>query len=156
MWLRPVSKKTDDFLALFEGFDETFIQALEARDDLPPQERDLWDLYVRHQYHYLFNENRPKIIAERVSQLLPNDRLVMSFITYAELIKGAFGSQNYEQSIRAIELLTERVNVLYPNEQICLHYGKWANTLKKQGRPIGNNDLWIACHALSLNAVIIT
>lgn len=76
-------------------------------------------------------KNRPKIIAERVSQLLPNDRLVMSFITYAELIKGAFGSQNYEQSIRAIELLTERVNVLYPNEQICLHYGKWANTLKK-------------------------
>lgn len=38
--LRPVSKKTDDFLALFEGFDETFIQALEARDDLPPQERE--------------------------------------------------------------------------------------------------------------------
>lgn len=33
-------KKTDDFLALFEGFDETFIQALEARDDLPPQERE--------------------------------------------------------------------------------------------------------------------
>ena len=60
-------------------------------------------------------KNRPKIVAERVSQLLPNDRLVMSFITYAELIKGAFGSQNYEQSIRAIELLTERVNVLYPN-----------------------------------------
>lgn len=48
------------------------------------------------------------------------------------------------------------MNVLYPNEQICLHYGKWANTLKKQGRPIGNNDLWIACHALSLNAVLIT
>lgn len=101
-------------------------------------------------------KNRPKIVAERVSQLLPNDRLVMSFITYAELIKGAFGSQNYEQSIRAIELLTERVNVLYPNEQICLHYGKWASTLKKQGQPIGNNDLWIACHALSLNAVLIT
>ena len=78
-------------------------------------------------------KNRPKIVAERVSQLLPNDRLVISFLTYAELIKGAFGSQNYEQSIRAIELLTERVNVLYPNEQICLHYGKWANTLKNKG-----------------------
>lgn len=35
-------------------------------------------------------KNRPKIVAERVSQLLPNDRLVISFITYAELIKGAF------------------------------------------------------------------
>lgn len=46
-------------------------------------------------------KNRPKIIAERVSQLLPNDRLVMSFITYAELIKGPLVvkimSNQYEQ-----------------------------------------------------------
>lgn len=40
MWYYAQFLKTDDFLALFEGFDETFIQALEAHDDLPPQERE--------------------------------------------------------------------------------------------------------------------
>ncbi len=108
----------------------------------------IYDLYVRHQYHYLFNENRPKIVAERVSQLLPNDRLVISFITYAELIKGAFSSQNYEQSIRAIELLIERVNVLYLMNNSVYIMANGANTLKKQGGAVGNSDLWFACYAL--------
>lgn len=38
--LRPVSHRAHDFLALFEGFDESFIAALEDRDPTPPQERE--------------------------------------------------------------------------------------------------------------------
>ena len=38
--LRPFKPKADrEFLALFEGFDEDFIKALENRDLAPPQER---------------------------------------------------------------------------------------------------------------------
>ena len=42
--LRPFKPKADmEFLALFEGFDEDFIETLENRDVAPPQERDsLW------------------------------------------------------------------------------------------------------------------
>ncbi|WP_448916854.1 antitoxin [Haemophilus sputorum] len=39
--LRPFKPKVDiEFLDLFEGFDEDFIEALENRDLAPPQERD--------------------------------------------------------------------------------------------------------------------
>ena len=39
--LRPFKPKVDmEFLDLFEGFDEDFIEALENRDLTPPQERD--------------------------------------------------------------------------------------------------------------------
>ena len=39
--LRSFKPKADmEFLALFEGFDEDFIEALENRDLTPPQERD--------------------------------------------------------------------------------------------------------------------
>ena len=39
--LRPFKPEADmEFLALFEGFDEDFIEALENRDLAPPQERD--------------------------------------------------------------------------------------------------------------------
>ena len=38
---RPFKPKADmEFLALFEGFDEDFIETLENRDVAPPQERD--------------------------------------------------------------------------------------------------------------------
>lgn len=40
--LRPIEKekKAEEFLALFEGFDDDFIRALEERDTSPPQERE--------------------------------------------------------------------------------------------------------------------
>lgn len=40
--LRPIQPQSrgERFLALFDDFDDDFIQALEMRDDLPPQERE--------------------------------------------------------------------------------------------------------------------
>ena len=101
-------------------------------------------------------KNRPQCVADKVAKLSSNDRLVMSFITYAELLKGANGSQLPQKSFDAIEKLIQRIPVLYPNEDICHFYGKWAEQLKRQGASIGSNDLWIACHALSCKAVLIT
>lgn len=101
-------------------------------------------------------KNKPQSVAEHVAALSPNDHLVMSFITYGELLKGANGSKNREKSLCAIARLTETISVVYPDENICTHYGKWADTLKRQGTPIGGNDLWIACHALACQAVLVT
>ncbi|MDO4698657.1 MAG: type II toxin-antitoxin system VapC family toxin [Pasteurellaceae bacterium] len=101
-------------------------------------------------------KNRPKIVAERVATLSPNDQLAMSFVTYAELLKGVYGSQNPEKSLKAINALIKQIPVLYPDKKISQFYGKWAALLKKQGTPIGSNDLWIACHALSCDAVLVT
>lgn len=101
-------------------------------------------------------KNRPQEVADRVAKLNANDQLVMSFITYAELLKGAEGSQFPEKAYARIRRIVERINVVFPNEAICRHYAKWAQRLKQQGRPIGNNDLWIACHSLSLDAVLVT
>lgn len=103
-----------------------------------------------------FMKQRPISVVEKINQLKGSDRLVMSFITYAELLKGANGSQNPEKAKQSIERLKTMVEVSYPNESISHHYAKWANELKKQGTPIGNNDLWIASHALSCNAVLVT
>ncbi len=101
-------------------------------------------------------KNRPQIVADRVASLSANDRLTMSFVTYAELLKGANGSQYPEKSLKNIAKITQRIDVLYPNQNTCLEYGKWSDKLKRQGTPIGNNDLWIACHALSCEAVLVT
>lgn len=101
-------------------------------------------------------KNRPAIVAEKVASLSANDSLAMSFVTYAELLKGAQGSHNPTKSLQTIEKLIQRIPVLLPEQNICHYYGKWADKLKRQGTPIGSNDLWIACHALSCGAVLVT
>lgn len=40
-----------------------------------------------------FMKNKPLSVIERVNQLSQDDELCMSFISYAELLKGAYGSR---------------------------------------------------------------
>ena len=42
------------------------------------------------------------------------------------------------------------------NQELCHYYAVEANRLRTLGTPIGGNDLWIACHALMLGAVLVT
>jgi tRNA(fMet)-specific endonuclease VapC len=39
---------------------------------------------------------------------------------------------------------------------LCSHYAEQFTQLKNAGTPIGANDLWIACHALSIKATLVT
>ncbi|MEZ5671902.1 MAG: hypothetical protein R3E08_05775 [Thiotrichaceae bacterium] len=43
-----------------------------------------------------------------------------------------------------------------PTKEIVEQYSTVRNFLEKTGQPIGNNDLWIAAHALSLNIILVT
>jgi tRNA(fMet)-specific endonuclease VapC len=42
------------------------------------------------------------------------------------------------------------------DENICHHYAVHFTRLKEAGTPIGANDLWIACHALASDAILVT
>ena len=39
---------------------------------------------------------------------------------------------------------------------LAQHYAEHSARLKRLGTPIGNNDLWVAAHALSLNCILVT
>jgi len=69
-------------------------------------------------------KNKSQSIAECVAGLSPNDHLVMSFIIYGELPKGANGSRNREKLLFSIARLTKKISVVYPDENICTHYCK--------------------------------
>jgi len=102
-------------------------------------------------------KNHPAQVAERIDALAPNDSLAMSFITWAELLQGAEGSQRRAATLRQLDQLARQVPVLYPEgPQICRHYAVQATALKRRGTPIGANDLWIACHALALDATLVS
>ncbi|MBL8475156.1 MAG: type II toxin-antitoxin system VapC family toxin [Methyloversatilis sp.] len=96
-------------------------------------------------------------IAQRIDALPTEDGLCMSFVTWAELLKGAERSTRKTEVVRRLETLTLQVPVRYPsNAAICRHYAEQATRLKDRGTPIGANDLWIACHALAEGATLVT
>ncbi|AFY28857.1 PIN domain-containing protein [Cyanobium gracile] len=90
-------------------------------------------------------KNRPPQVAGRIDQLADVDSLAMSFITWAELLRGAEGSQRREATLQQLD-----------GPAICRHYAAQASALKRQATPIGGNDLWIAAHALALGATLVS
>lgn len=102
-------------------------------------------------------KNQPPAIAQRVDALPEDARLCMSFVTWAELLKGAQRSTRKPEVLRRLDVLARQVAVLYPaGPAICQHYAEQFMRLKDAGTPIGANDLWIACHALAEGAMLVT
>ena len=102
-------------------------------------------------------KNKPPAVAERINALDKESALCMSFFTYAELLKGAERSTRKTQVMSQLYQLTQIIPVQYDtNPNLCQYYATQFTLLKTAGTPIGGNDLWIACHALSKNATLVT
>ncbi len=102
-------------------------------------------------------KNQPPAVAERVRALDAEDQLCMSFVTYAELLKGACGSQHREAVLTVLDKLVREVTVRHDtSDALCVNYAEQSVRLKAAGTPIGGNDLWIACHALAEKATLVT
>ena len=100
-------------------------------------------------------KQKPRSVLERFRNTAPGDA-VMSAITWGELI---FGAQKSTRSVQVIEQLEEFRTIVpvSPLHQFCgAAYGKIRWQLQAKGLPIGNNDLWIAAHALAENLTIVT
>jgi tRNA(fMet)-specific endonuclease VapC len=104
-----------------------------------------------------FIKNKPPAVAARINALASDDVLCMSFVTYAELLKGAERSTRKAEVLRKLAGLVLQVAVHYPaGPAVCRHYAEQATRLKLAGTPIGGNDLWIASHALADGATLVT
>jgi len=105
---------------------------------------------------YLIEHQSPAV-ALRVDALRESDALAMSFVTWAELLKGAERSTRQAEVLQWLDNLARLVSVRFPDGPvICRHYARLSWQLKQAGTPIGANDLWIACHALARDATLVT
>jgi len=99
--------------------------------------------------------HRPTEVLARFSKLPPG-KVVMSAITYGELCFGAEKSSKSKESRQILEQLIMLIPVLPLDETVSAHYGKIRQHLQASGTPIGNNDLWIASHALANKLILVT
>ena len=100
-------------------------------------------------------KHNPASVRARFEQLSA-DVLAMSVITLGELQHGAEKSQARSKSRAALKQLQSVIQVQPVTEAAAQHYGQIRSALERKGRPIGNNDLWIAAHARAEGWVLVT
>ncbi len=100
-------------------------------------------------------KQKPLSVLHKFEQLVVG-QVAMSTITYGELLFGAQKSHHPRLAIKALEDLTGLIPALPIPIETGKYYGEIRSKLEKKGTPIGNNDLWIAAHALSLGVVLVT
>ena len=84
------------------------------------------------------------------------EQLYVSSISVGELMYGAelskksyFNRQNYF-------CFCQQMKILQPDLEVAKMYGKIKSNLKAKGRPIPENDIWIAATALAADLELVT
>lgn len=70
--------------------------------------------------------------------------IYLPVIVVGELIYGALNSRHADQNLERHKRLIHRSRILDISESTALTYAKTRMGLKKKGKPIPENDLWIA------------
>jgi tRNA(fMet)-specific endonuclease VapC len=73
-----------------------------------------------------------------------------------ELYFGAFKSKKVKENLGAISSFLDKIPILENNKGTARIYGKTKSQLKKKGKPIPENDIWIAAVAKQYGLTIIT
>lgn len=114
-------------------------------------------------FRYLLDTNiciyitkqKPRSVLEKFEQLSVGE-VGMSIITFGELLYGAEKSNHPKKTLHILEELAGLIPPIPLSIDVGKHYGRIRSKLEKQGKLIGNNDLWIAAHALASDLILVT
>ncbi len=77
-------------------------------------------------------------------------------IVVGELYYGALYSTQVQKNINNIKSMTSNYNVLQIDEETTIVYGNIKAILRKKGKPIPENDIWIAAIGQRFQLTIVT
>jgi len=105
---------------------------------------------------YILNK-QPSSYYKKLEQLEQSAAsITISSIVLSELQFGVANSKFKEQNQTKLNLLMSKLEVLDYSAKCAFFYGNLRADLKKRGIIIGNNDLFIASHAIAEQATLIT
>ena len=80
----------------------------------------------------------------------------ISTIVLGELYFGAEKSHRVTENLARIESFAAECTALEPDMVVAREYGRVKQRLKSRGRPIPDNDLWIAATALAYGLTLLS
>jgi len=87
---------------------------------------------------------------------LKQGQAAISVITYGELIYGIEKSAQRAAAFRLLEEFVAAMPVMPLPPEAAHSYGAIRAALETSGQMIGNNDLWIAAHAIAAGLTLVT
>ena len=90
------------------------------------------------------------------NSLIQADEVFIPSIAVGELCYGANKSGRSQENLERIDELIANSTVLGCDTQTARHYGYVKNKLRLKGRPLPENDIWIAALALQYNLTLVT
>jgi len=103
---------------------------------------------------YIRQQRSPELL-RHFEKLRPGEA-ALSVITFGELWYGAEKSAQRAAALERLRELAQLLPVLPLPEATADAYGKTRAELESKGLMIGNNDLWIASHAVAAGMVLVT
>jgi tRNA(fMet)-specific endonuclease VapC len=102
--------------------------------------------------------DRKRGVFERAQvEVAKGNRLGIAGPVLGELAYRAEGSSKRERNLAALRQALTVWKLWLADADTAFEYGRIAGELKRLGRPVGQNDIWIAAIALSLgNATVVT
>ncbi len=100
-------------------------------------------------------QRKPSDLAERFGRLRSGEAAI-SVITYGELLYGAAKSVRSAEAFARLTALTDLLPILPVPKGAAEAYGEIRAGLESRGEMIGNNDLWIAAHAIEAGLTLVT
>ena len=84
------------------------------------------------------------------------DKVYLPSITIGELYYGARKSGRPVENLAKVNQLIQQIPNVFCNLETTQWYGIIKNQLRRKGRPIPDNDLWIAAIALQYDLILVT
>jgi tRNA(fMet)-specific endonuclease VapC len=91
-----------------------------------------------------------------LTRLSKTDHLFIPSIVLGELYFGAYKSVHSEQNVRRIEEFVAAGAVLVCDAVTAAYYGRIKKALREKGRPLPENDIWIAALAQQHGLTVIS
>ena len=87
-----------------------------------------------------------------------SEELVFSMVVVGELLFGFRNGTRYQKNLADLEdFLAQPGVTLHPVSWVTAdRFGRVAADLKRMGKPIPSNDIWIAAHAFETGAELVT
>ncbi|MFZ3211922.1 MAG: type II toxin-antitoxin system VapC family toxin [Terriglobales bacterium] len=97
--------------------------------------------------------NKDTAVVRRVGAV---SEVLISVISIGELLRGAYGSQRMESNLQRVRGMAARLPVIPCTVATAESYGRIKQGLRSKGRPVPDNDIWIAATARQQGLVLAT
>ncbi len=99
--------------------------------------------------------NRSLGVVKKFRQM-DKDEISVSVIVASELAYGVAKSRLFEKNKDTLDLFLSSLTVEAMTDAVMWHYASLRHHLERAGTVIGENDQWIAAHALATDSVLVT